>query len=134
MNDGNWHAVATKWQDAGASWLKAFANQATHPSEPAQRYWETIGQSWSKWVDQSQHRAAPRFDRPHAPPADRRFAGPEWQTPYFALLRDQYLALCKYWEDAAAATELPPRDKERLRFAVKQWLDAIAPANFPWRL
>ena len=31
-----------------------------------------------------------------------------------------------------AATELPPRDKERLRFAVRQWLDALAPSNFFW--
>jgi polyhydroxyalkanoate synthase len=68
---------------------------------------------------------------PQASPGDRRFAGPEWDTPYFALLRDQYLALCKYWEDSVAGAELPPRDKERLRFKVRQWLDAMAPSNFP---
>ncbi len=131
MNEGNWQAVAAQWQDAGASLLQALANQAAEPSEPAQRYWESVGQSWSKWVNEWQHWAAQGFGNPPTPPTDRRFAGPEWQTPYFALLRDQYLAMCKYWEDAVAITELPPRDKERLRFAVRQWLDAMAPTNFP---
>ena len=131
MNEGNWQAVAEQWQDAGASWLQAFASQGAQPSEPAQRYWESIGESWSRWAGEWQHWAAQGLGNPGATVADRRFAGPEWQTPYFALLRDQYLATCKYWQDAVEAAELPPRDKERLRFAVRQWLDAMAPTNFP---
>ncbi|MEP6701905.1 MAG: class I poly(R)-hydroxyalkanoic acid synthase [Betaproteobacteria bacterium] len=67
---------------------------------------------------------------PGASPADRRFAGPEWDTPYFALLRDMYLATSQYWEDVLATAEMPPRDKQRLAFAVRQWLNAIAPSNF----
>ncbi|MBP8294798.1 MAG: class I poly(R)-hydroxyalkanoic acid synthase [Burkholderiales bacterium] len=131
MNEGNWQAVAEQWQDAGASWLQAFASQSAQPSEPAQRYWQSIGESWSKWAGEWQHRAAQGLGDPAATVADRRFDGPAWQTPYFALLRDQYLATCKYWQDAVEAADMPPRDKERLRFAVRQWLDAMAPTNFP---
>ena len=80
---------------------------------------------WQQWATEG-------FTHPHRMPiADRRFAGPEWDTPYFAMLRDQYLAMSKYWEGVAAAVELPAHDKRRLQFAVRQWLDAIAPSNFP---
>lgn len=128
--DNNWQAVAAQWQDVGTSWLQALTRQSADPPEPVQRYWESVAHSWSKWADEWQHWAAEGFGNPQTPQPDRRFAGPEWQTPYFALLRDQYLAMCKYWEAAVDSAEVPPRDKEWLRFKVKQWLDAMAPTNF----
>ena len=98
----------------------------------SQHYWQSVGDSWTKWANDWQQWATPGFTYPHAPPvADRRFAGPEWDTPYFAMLRDQYLATAQYWERAAATVALSPHDRERLQFTIKQWLDAIAPCNFP---
>ena len=98
----------------------------------SEHYWQSVGDSWTKWANDWPQWATQGFTHPHAPPvADRRFAGPEWDTPYFAMLRDQYLAMAQYWDHAAATIELPPRDKERLQFTVKQWIDAIAPCNFP---
>ena len=95
-------------------------------------YWQTLSQSWLRWITDWPQWVAQGFSHPHARPvADRRFAGPEWEIPYFAMLRDQYLAMSKYWEDATAAVDLPPHDKDRLQFAVRQWLDAVAPSNFP---
>ena len=109
------------------------------PSDPvaeltalSRRYWDSVGHSWSKWMSDWRQWATEAFTHPHRMPiADRRFAGPEWDTPYFAMLRDQYLAMSKYCEDAAASIELPAHEKGRLQFAVRQWLDAIAPSNFP---
>jgi polyhydroxyalkanoate synthase len=94
-------------------------------------YWQTLADTWSKWAGDWQDRVARGFAQPQEPPHDRRFAGSEWQTPYFAMLRDVYLATVRYWQQAVENTELPPREKERLRFAVQQWLDAISPANYP---
>ncbi|MEO8134348.1 MAG: class I poly(R)-hydroxyalkanoic acid synthase, partial [Betaproteobacteria bacterium] len=132
MNEGNLEADAAPGRYAGP--LRAAADDGGHPPEGlelAQRYWDALGHSWVKWTQDWQQWAGEGFGHPHTPAVDRRFAGPEWQTPYFALLRDQYLATCRYWEAVLESAELPLRDKERLRFAVRQWLDAMAPTNFP---
>jgi polyhydroxyalkanoate synthase len=116
------------WQDTGPA-PASFA--APPPStELVTTYWQTLANTWSKWADEWQSWVANGFVHPHQPPHDRRFAGPEWQTPYFAMVRDMYLATVRYWEAAVERAEVPPRDKERLRFAVRQWLEAISPANF----
>ena len=127
-------AEHTRAQDGAAGSASSTASAASARPETlelAQQYWSSLGRSWAKWAGEWQHWAAGGFTHPHAPAADRRFASPDWNTPYFAMLRDQYLATSRFWEDAAAAAELPPREHERLQFAVRQWLDAISPTNFP---
>jgi hypothetical protein len=53
-----------------------------------QSYWQTLANTWTKWADEWQGWDANGFVQPHTPTHDRRFAGPEWQTPKFAMLRD----------------------------------------------
>ena len=54
-----------------------------------------------------------------------------WKTsPYFDYLRQSYLINAKYLVDAVDALELDPVQKERLRFATRQLVDAMSPANF----
>ena len=131
MNDGDTRSVAAVGQGAGAPSPNALADPSGAATDATYRYWQTVAQSWSKWMNEWHQWAAEGFGTPHTPPVDRRFAGPDWQTPYFALLRDQYLATTRYWEDAVESAELPPGDKDRLRFAVRHWLDAMSPTNFP---
>src|SRR4029453_1513533 len=65
-------------------------------------------------------------------PQDRRFAARAWRDqPFFALLKDAYLLYGEYLTELAELAQLPPADKRRLRFATRQYLDAISPANFP---
>src|SRR5512140_761774 len=74
---------------------------------------------------------AASHDASHAP-ADRRFAGRAWrELPYFALLKDSYLLYADYLRELAALAHLPPAEQQRLRFATRQYVDAIAPTNFP---
>jgi polyhydroxyalkanoate synthase len=64
-------------------------------------------------------------------PGDRRFAAREWRdSPYYSYLKQSYLLACRFLAEAAEAAELDPKSKERLQFAVKQWCDAMSPANF----
>lgn len=64
-------------------------------------------------------------------PGDRRFAGREWRdNPYYDYLRQSYLLAARYVEDLFEAAELEPQAKERARFAARQWIDAMSPANF----
>jgi len=149
MNEGNPQAVAAPWPAVAAGPVndgKVADSAAGRSSSPGpvpadaglelmHSYWQTIADTWSKWAEAWQDWAANGFVHPHPhprpPERDRRFSGPEWDTPYFAMLRDIYLVTASYWQDAVESAELPPREKDRLRFAVRQWLDAIAPSNFP---
>jgi polyhydroxyalkanoate synthase len=63
---------------------------------------------------------------------DRRFASPAWrEQPYFAWLRQAYLLYGEYLTALAALAHLPAAEKQRLAFAVRQFVDAVSPANFP---
>jgi polyhydroxyalkanoate synthase len=78
------------------------------------------------------HAPAPRHDVPDEADRDRRFASALWrEQPYFAWLRDAYLLYGEYLRSLAALAQLPPVEKRRLEFAVRQYVDAIAPTNFP---
>ncbi|MET0440432.1 MAG: class I poly(R)-hydroxyalkanoic acid synthase [Casimicrobiaceae bacterium] len=63
---------------------------------------------------------------------DRRFASRAWrELPYYALLKQSYLLYSDYLRELAAIAQLAPHDRQRLQFATRQYLDAIAPTNFP---
>jgi polyhydroxyalkanoate synthase len=63
---------------------------------------------------------------------DDRFVEPEWsQLPAFASLKDHYLHVTHWLEDAIYRTPgTPSRVKRRAAYWVRQWLNAIAPTNY----
>src|SRR5437868_9532834 len=62
---------------------------------------------------------------------DRRFSAREWrENPYFNYLRQSYLLASKYLEEMVDSAPLDAQAKERARFAARQWIDAMCPANF----
>ena len=64
-------------------------------------------------------------------PGDRRFAAKAWrENPYFDYLRQSYLLASRYVEELVDAADVDPQAKERMRFAARQWIDALSPANF----
>ncbi len=129
MNEGNPLAVAPP--SPGAETLEPSPATSVDPADLAQDYWQTVAKVWTNWTHNWNHWVAKGFGSPHSPPHDRRFAGSEWQTPYFAMLRDIYLATSRYWEEMVTTMRLPPKEQERFEFSVKQMLDAMAPTNFP---
>jgi poly[(R)-3-hydroxyalkanoate] polymerase subunit PhaC len=64
-------------------------------------------------------------------PGDRRFASPAWrENAYYNYLRQSYLLSARYVMQAVEQVEVDDASKARLRFAAKQWVDAMCPANF----
>jgi polyhydroxyalkanoate synthase len=64
-------------------------------------------------------------------PADRRFSASAWrENSYYDYLRQSYLLAVRYVEELVEGARLPPLAKERARFAARQWMDAMCPANF----
>jgi polyhydroxyalkanoate synthase len=63
--------------------------------------------------------------------ADRRFSSKEWRdNAYYDYLRQSYLLVSRYLEQLVEAAQLDEAAKDRARFAVRQWVDAMCPANF----
>jgi len=66
-----------------------------------------------------------------AAPGDRRFAAKEWRdNAYYSYLKQSYLLAADFLAKLADGAELDAKSKERLQFAVRQWCDAMSPANF----
>ncbi|HEX7052507.1 MAG TPA: class I poly(R)-hydroxyalkanoic acid synthase [Burkholderiales bacterium] len=62
---------------------------------------------------------------------DKRFASREWHdNPYYDYLRQSYLLAAQYLQSLVDSAPLEGAAKERARFAARQWLDALCPANF----
>jgi len=72
-----------------------------------------------------------RASQARAEPGDRRFAGAAWrENPYYDYLQQSYLLAADYLVKLAEEAALEGQAKERLRFTVRQWVDAMSPANF----
>jgi polyhydroxyalkanoate synthase len=104
---------------------------STHFGVLQSSYIAKQAQLWSAMLD-PQTSAQALAEPVVAPePGDRRFASREWRdNPYFSYLKQSYLLAAGFLAELAASADLDARSKERLQFAVKQWCDAMCPANF----
>ena len=63
---------------------------------------------------------------------DKRFSAREWrENAYYDYLRQSYLLAAQYVRELVDGAPLDGAQKERARFAARQWIDAMCPANFP---
>ncbi|HEX5373259.1 MAG TPA: class I poly(R)-hydroxyalkanoic acid synthase [Aquabacterium sp.] len=62
---------------------------------------------------------------------DRRFAAPEWKnSPGSAFMASMYLLNANTLKRMADSLQGDARSREKVRFAVQQWVEAASPANF----
>jgi len=65
------------------------------------------------------------------PEGDKRFAGEAWRSdPRFEALARSYLAYADLMKSSVEAAPVDDRTKGQLRFAVRQLVDAMSPANY----
>ncbi len=65
------------------------------------------------------------------PLADQRFAGEAWgKNPFHSFMAHAYLLSTRTLLRMADSVEGPEHTRNRLRFAIVQWVDALAPSNF----
>jgi polyhydroxyalkanoate synthase subunit PhaC len=134
-------AIAQSSNEMTQGWMRVMAGASTSPGIPPwlselQRgaakiagmqaaYAEKQVQLWSALVAGRPETVA------KAEPGDRRFSGKAWrENSYYDYLRQSYLLASRYVEELVEQAELEPAAKERTRFAARQWLDAMSPANF----
>ena len=71
--------------------------------------------------------------RPASPaaPADRRFAATDWATnPASAYIAQMYLLNARTLMQMADGLQGDEKTRQRIRFAVQQWIDMAAPSNY----
>jgi polyhydroxyalkanoate synthase len=103
---------------AGAPWLAASAALQSAYLEKQARLWKAM------LAGSKEALATPE-------PGDRRFAHAQWRDdPYYDYLKQSYLLASRYLADLVEEAALDEAAKRRARFAVKQWTDAMCPANF----
>ncbi|MCZ8407219.1 class I poly(R)-hydroxyalkanoic acid synthase [Achromobacter sp. SIMBA_011] len=66
-----------------------------------------------------------------APPADRRFAGQAWAANgQHLLMAHTYLLSARAMSRMVDAAQVSEPMRDRLRFSIMQWVDALSPSNF----
>jgi polyhydroxyalkanoate synthase len=133
-------AIAQSGNEMTQGWMRVMAGAANSAGVPpwlselqlsaasmvaAQDYAQKQVQLWSALVSGRSEAVA------QAEPGDRRFSGKAWrENPYYDYLRQSYLLASRYVEELVEQAALDPEAKERARFAARQWIDAMSPANF----
>jgi polyhydroxyalkanoate synthase subunit PhaC len=88
-----------------------------------------LKQATDLWNQSLQPAAA--SDKPAPKASDRRFAAPDWSAnPASAFQSQMYLLNARTLMQMADSVEGEEKTRQRLRFAVQQWVDAMAPSNY----
>ena len=110
--------------DAYRAWLDAMSAKPETLVELQGRFMQ---EQMNLWMSAMQPEAAAAPEEV----SDKRFSGPEWnELPVFRYFRDSYLLTSKMMMEAVEKAELDPATKQRMRFFMRQYLDAVAPSNF----
>jgi polyhydroxyalkanoate synthase subunit PhaC len=126
-------AIASSSNEVTQGWMRVMAGASAAAgalpwSNPTlqQSYFEKQARLWSALASGKRETLAT------PEPGDRRFSAKEWrENPYYDYLKQSYLLAARYVEELVETAVLEPPAKERARFATRQWLDAVCPANFP---
>ncbi len=144
------------WRKAGDDWLKwwtrsvppapaartpeadaAGVNPVACPAIPPEQfaaitgaYQQRLAMLWQALATTPAGKPVPQIVP--VPASDRRFSAKAWQaSPFHAWVLQAYLLQAGYLEALADHSVLPPAEHRRLRFAIRQYVDALAPTNFP---
>ena len=122
--EGAQQQVMAGFAEAYRAWIEAMTAKPEALVELQSRYMQ---EQLRVWTDAMQGAPA---DDPGAG-ADKRFSAAEWnELPVFRYLRDSYLATARMMMESVDQAELDAATKQRMRFFMRQYLDAAAPSNY----
>ncbi|TPG41125.1 class I poly(R)-hydroxyalkanoic acid synthase [Sphingomonas koreensis] len=119
------HGLETLQQTPAMPIIPGFTDKAT--MERAQEFWADSMKLWQRFLDPAGLKAG------DGGKPDKRFQAPEWrENPVFDWIRQSYLLIADHLLRGVDALDgLEPKQKEKLRFAAKGFIDAMSPTNFP---
>jgi polyhydroxyalkanoate synthase len=102
--------------------LAAVATQMAHFQHELARQMMSL---WPMFPPAWQAEAAKKAE------ADKRFAGEAWRTdPRFDLLRKSYLGYAEFLQNSVEQIPADDKTKAQMRYGMRQFIDAMSPANF----
>ena len=133
-------------QESGTRWIQGLGAIPTpaNVNEAWQKVLETLSHEpaqlaalQKRFVDEQQ-RLMISFSQPRSADTsalasvhDKRFSSEAWQAlPQFRYLAESYLAASRLLMESIEDADVEPDVKQKMRFFVKQYLDAMSPANF----
>jgi polyhydroxyalkanoate synthase len=130
---------------AGQTLLQAYTGAAGHagdaPSVPANQPALALAQAQAHYWQQQMAlytgmmaRATGMSTEPTVQPerGDRRFSSEAWRdNPWYSLLKQTYLLNSRLLNDMVEAAGVGEKEKNKLRFYARQFIDSMSPANFP---
>src|SRR5258706_298640 len=122
--EGASRQVMSGFAEAYRAWLEAMSAKPETMMDLQGRYMQ---EQMRLWMNSMQ----PASSEPEASSADKRFSGKEWsELPVFRYFRDSYLLTSKMMMQAVEEASLDAPTKQRMRFFMRQYLDAAAPSNY----
>jgi len=112
---------------AGVPKATAIAPAILH--QAGTRYW---GQQWNLWTSMLNGPSEDQAQTVEGQASrDQRFRAQEWSSNrWYSLLRQSYVANADLLEELVGATAYGESDKHRLRFFMRQFIDAASPTNY----
>ncbi|AUT62660.1 class I poly(R)-hydroxyalkanoic acid synthase [Paraburkholderia terrae] len=95
------------------------------------RYWQQQAELWNSAL--TRVLGAQPGGKPVVEPTrgDRRFHAEEWsENGWFGFLKENYLINAQMLEDMTEASALNEKEKQKLRFYMRQFIDLASPSNF----
>ncbi len=115
--------VMAGFAEAYRAWLESLSAKPETMLDLQNRYMQEQFRLWLQALD-------PAAPAPQ-PVADKRFAAEEWNDlPVFRYFRDSYLLTSRMMMRAVEGSSLDEATKHRMRFFMRQYLDAAAPSNY----
>ncbi|MEM1316373.1 MAG: alpha/beta fold hydrolase, partial [Pseudomonadota bacterium] len=124
------HADPLNTLPAFAELQQAMLNAPTEVAEKTLALWTQQAELWRRSTAALLGAEPPE---PVAAPArgDKRFRHDEWsQNRIFDYIKQSYLLTSKYLEDVADVGELEDKDRKKVRFYTRQFIEAMSPSNF----
>ena len=113
------------------AWMDLARQSIHHPGRWAEMVTRFPVEQMNLWWDVCSGETSGAKLKTRSEAGDRRFAGKLWQTyPLFNYLKSSYLLASDWLTQLAEHTELDARDKQRLMFYLRQFIDALSPSNF----
>ena len=120
---------------SGQTLLQGFASRPDITASPLAKaqahYWE---QQMALWMGMLASAASGKGPEPvvAAERGDRRFHAEDWRdNPWYSLLKQTYLLNARLLGDMVESADLDEKEKHKLRFFTRQFIDSMSPANFP---
>lgn len=118
--------VMSGFADAYRAWLESVTAKPQTLMDLQGRYMQEQMNLWMHAFQPDGEEA-----KGQRPVTDKRFSAPEWgEHPLFRYFRDSYLLTSKMMMQAVDEAEMDAATKRRMRFFMRQYLDAAAPSNY----